>query len=453
VAAMKLTVDQQTYIDTAVAVREAALADEDRRLALETRTTRSARRRLWALVAAMAALGGLATVMLFGALFGGTVRTVAFYGSPDDGGWGTNLASGLDRAMSEFELDLRIVEPLVEPLSEFRQLAADGPDLIISDATPTFIAPGVFADFPEVRFGVIDGFIDSPNTATILFANEQGSFLVGAAAALKSETGVIGFVGGFRLGVLEEFRAGYEAGARYIDPDIEILATYIQEPFAGKELFFVDPFLRPDLGNQRAVALYERGADVVFHVASASGFGVFDAAVEQSDPLGRHLWAIGVDNDQWFQADERQREHVLTSMIKRGDVAVYLLISDLVADSFVPGVREIGVVDDAFAFSRQGSGMTTVIIDRLDEIELEIAAGRIDVPTDPSGAVLDLDPLPDEFEEIFADMSIEEMATYRGWLLDTRPVAMSEACFPSGTVSTCGQLLLSEVDQWLSSLG
>ena len=450
-ATMLLTADELAYLDAATVIREQGRQSEEERLALEAKTTRSAKRRLWGLVAAFVALGGLAAFVISGAVGGSSGPAVVFFGFPEDNGFGSNIASGLDRAVREFGIELHTVVPFVNPGSEFEQIAEDGADLIISDATPTFYSPTVFGDFPDVQFGVIGGFADSPNTAAILFANEQGSFLVGAAAALKSETGVIGYVGGFRVDTLEEFRAGYEAGARYIDPDIEILATYIQEPFAGKELLFVDPFVRPDLGNQRATVLYERGADVVFHAASASGFGVFDAAVEQSDRLGRHLWAIGVDNDQWFQADVQQRDHILTSMIKRVDLAAYLLVEQLIEGDFTGGVNELSMVDDAFDFSRQGDGLSSAMIDELEQIKTDLAEGRIDVPTEPSGRLLVLDPLPKTFDAAFADMSVEQMLDYRAWLLEGRPEAMDNSCYPSGTVTQCGQLMMDHLDEWIGA--
>ncbi len=452
-SAMQLTSDEQMYIDAAIDVREKDHLAEGRRLALEMKTTRSAKRRLWGLAAAVVALGGLAAFLFSGGIGGGGGRgaEIVFFGYPEDNGFGSNIASGLDRAVRDFGVELDTIVPFVEPGREFEQIAQDGAELIISDSTPAFLSPTVFEDFPEQSFGVIDGFVDSPNTAAILFANEQGSFLVGAAAALKSETGVIGYVGGFQVSILEEFRAGYEAGARHIDPDVEILATYIEQPYAEWGLFFVDPFQRPDLGKQRATVLYDRGADVVFHAASASGFGVFDAAVEQSDKLARHLWAIGVDNDQWFQADAQQRGHVLTSMIKRVDIAAYVLVSELVGAGFTGGVRELGLADDAFDFSRQGDGLTRAIIDQLEQIKADIAAGRIDVPTEPSGPLLILDRLPETFDVAFADLSAQQVIDYRAWLLENHSQAMGDACYPSGTINQCGQLMVSQLDNWLST--
>ena len=136
------------------------------------------------------------------------------------------------------------------------------------------------------------------------------------------------------------------------------------------------------------------GADVIFHAAGASGFGVFSAAAGQSDEQGRHLWAIGVDNDQWFQVDSDQRAHLLTSMIKRGDIASYLVTRQFLAGDFTPGPQEIGMADDAFDFSTQGNGLTASMVAELESLKAGIANGRITVPAEPSGELLDLDPLP-----------------------------------------------------------
>jgi basic membrane protein A len=335
---------------------------------------------------------------------------------------------------------------MVDPAGDFRAAAESGPDLIVSDAAPTRISPTVFSDFPDVKFAVIDGFIDSPNTAGILFANEEGSFLAGAAAALKSETGTVGFVGGIRFDSLERFRAGFEAGARFIDPEIEILSTYVDHGRIGD---FLDAFARPDLGEQRATALYELGADVIFQAAGSSGFGVFSAAVGQSDEQGRHLWAIGVDNDQWFQVDPDQRAHLLTSMIKRGDIASYLVTRQFLAGEFTPGAQEIGMADDAFDFSTQGNGLTASMVAELESLKAGIANGRITVPDAPSGELLDLDALPDDFDDVFADLPPDQIADYfYNWLIENYRADAASECFATGTVSRCGQFMIQHFDEW-----
>ena len=127
--------------------------------------------------------------------------------------------------------------------------------------------------------------------ASLVFAEEQGSFLVGAAAALKSQTGTIGFIGGVENDLIKKFEAGYAAGAEAVNPDIEILVNYITQPpdFGG--------FNDPARGKEIAGAQYEAGADVVYSAAGGSGLGAFEAAVDAGAP--GEVWAIGVDSDQY----------------------------------------------------------------------------------------------------------------------------------------------------------
>jgi basic membrane protein A len=257
---------------------------------------------------------------------------------------------------------------------------------------------------------------------------------------------VIGFIGG-SAGVIEGFRAGYEAGANWIDPDVEVLATYVAQPFVD-QLGWVQGFVRADLGHDRAAALYERGADVVFHAAGYSGWGLFDAVVEQSEATGSHLWAIGVDNDQWFDVDEDSRGHVLTSVIKRGDVAAYLLVEEMLSDEPDRSALSVGLLDDAFDYSTQGDGLTDEMIATLDRIEVDIAEGRIEVPSVTSGPVLNLDPVQNAIEEAFADLDPRQINEYvETWLAPRFPDEM-DSCLEVGLDLACAQLIIDHRAEW-----
>ncbi len=151
--------------------------------------------------------------------------------------------------------------------------------------------------------------------ASLLFAEEQGSFLVGAAAALKSQTGTIGFIGGVENDLIKKFEAGYVAGATAANPDIEVLVNYISQPpdFSG--------FSDPARGKEIAASQYEAGADVIYSAAGSSGLGAFEAAAEAGEP--GEVWAIGVDSDQYELVSEELQPYILTSMLKRVDVATF----------------------------------------------------------------------------------------------------------------------------------
>jgi basic membrane lipoprotein Med (substrate-binding protein (PBP1-ABC) superfamily)/DNA-binding SARP family transcriptional activator len=376
---MTLTEIERQFLDDGADKRDDERASQDLRHRDDTRS----RRRLWGLVTTLAALLGVAALFLFGVFTADEGPTVAFFGIRDDGGWNENIAAGMERASQDVTIDLRYVSSVPDLTITFRELADTGPDFVISDGSPTFFAADVYDDFPDVRFGIVDGFYDSPNVDFVSFANEEGAFVVGAAAALKSESGVIGFIGGRQIPVIERFRAGFEAGVHFIDPEAEVLATFVARPGMPDH---GGGFLNRELGRARATELYELGADVVFHAAGFSGLGLFDAVLAQSESTGEHLWAIGVDNDQWFDVTEPQQKHVLTSMIKRGDTAAYRLVERMLSGDNAEAGLEIGLADDGFAFSTQGDGLTDQMIDTLDQIQLDIANGRITVPSVPTGA-------------------------------------------------------------------
>lgn len=269
-----------------------------------------------------------------------------------------------------------------------RLLAETGHELIIANGFA--FAQNVWrvgTEFPEVMFAITDSCAQDDAFATaemdnvrcMLFAEHEGSFLVGVAAALKSETGVIGFIGGVQVPLIEKFQAGFEAGALAANPDIEILpAVYLTQPpdFSG--------FNDPVRGKEAALALYGQGADVVYHAAGGSGLGLFQAADEQSTD-DQHLWAIGVDSDQYEKVgDDALREHILTSMLKRVDVAVFTTIEDFLNGNFTPGPAIFDLAADGVGYSTSG-GFIDDITDQLEQYASQIASGEIEVPETVGG--------------------------------------------------------------------
>lgn len=174
----------------------------------------------------------------------------------------------------------------------------------------------VSADYPDVNFAVIDGFDltgdkTNDNVAYLGFAEEQGSFLVGAAAGLKTKTNVVGFVGGVHMDLIKKFEAGFTQGVKKVNPKAKVLVGYIQESDLKG---FGDPAGGKDVANGQL----DKKADVIYHAAGGSGAGVFEAVTE----AGKGQWAIGVDSDQYLTASADQQPHILTSMLKRVDVAI-----------------------------------------------------------------------------------------------------------------------------------
>lgn len=256
-------------------------------------------------------------------------------------------------------------------------LADSGYDLILGIGFS--FSPGIdeiAGDYPEQYFGIIDGFAaEAPNVANLTFKEHEGSFLVGAAAAMKSETGTIGFLGGQEgTGLIEKFEAGYVAGAQEVNPDIEVLVEYIGDS--------VQAFVDPTKGEALSTKMYDEGADVIYHASGQSGLGLFKAAT-QADK-----YAIGVDSDQSLTASPAERDLILTSMLKRVDTAVYDAIKQVVEDDWQSGTQVFGLevegVDYAVnQYNDNEELLSEDIQARLDEYKQQIIDGDITVPENP----------------------------------------------------------------------
>ena len=243
---------------------------------------------------------------------------------------------------------------------------------------------------PFVNFAITDSeminfALDPPapycaNVRGMVFSEQEGSFLVGVAAALKSTTGKIGFIGGVSgIGLIEKFEAGFIAGARAVNPDIEVVSEYITEfpNFGG--------FGAPDLAREIALAMYDEGSDIVYAAAGLSGSGMFAAALEYSEANDTHVWGIGVDSDQYLTVDPSQQPYVLTSMIKRVDVAVFYAIADHLTGNFTAGPARYDLAADGVGYSTSG-GFIDDIVDQIEAYKAQIIAGDIEVPVLPEDA-------------------------------------------------------------------
>jgi len=301
-------------------------------------------------------------------------------GGRGDKSFNDSAAAGLDKAVN----DLGVASTELEPSAggenreeNLRLLAEAGNDLIFGIGFAYGDAMLATAtDFGDTNFAIVDSVVDAPNVASLVFAEHEGSALVGAAAALKTQTNKVGFIGGVAgLGLIEKFQAGYEFGVAQINPDIEVLVTYLTEfpDFAG--------FNDPAAGKEAALAMYEDGADVVYHAAGGSGAGLFEAARETSEASGTKVWAIGVDSDQYETAGAEVQQYILTSMLKRVDVAVFATINNFVTGADQSGVVLFDLSADGVGFSTSG-GFVDDIKGQLDELREKIIKGEVTVPSE-----------------------------------------------------------------------
>ncbi|MCG9132277.1 BMP family ABC transporter substrate-binding protein [Candidatus Poribacteria bacterium] len=224
----------------------------------------------------------------------------------------------------------------------------------------------VAPEFPDVKFAIFDVVLDIPNVASVNYKSNEGSFLVGAIAALKSEGNKIGYIGGVDVPLLREFEAGYIAGIQAINPDAEIAIEYISEDVTG--------FGQPDRAKELALAQYESGVDVIYVAAGGSGQGVLEAAQEQQkfiiwvDSNGNHL-APGI---------------VLTSMTKEIPTSVQRIIREAVEGSFTAGVRYFGLEEGDVSYAvdeHNQSLLSDDIIATVESLKAKIITDEIVVPS------------------------------------------------------------------------
>ncbi len=302
---------------------------------------------------------------------------IVYTGLLGDKSYNDSANIGAKKATEDFGVEVTSLEGLTAQEWEANLISAceDDYDLIIgaSSNIADFIQEHG-PNYPDKMFAVIDTTVDLPNVQSISFAQNEGSFLAGAAAALftqhteiegVNDKAIIGWVGGMDIPVLHDFYTGYEQGAKYINPDIKILQS-----FAGS---WTDPLK----GKELTLAQFDQGADIVMNVASGTGPGILEAAKEAGK------YAIGVDLDQ----DNDQPGSVLTSMVKRVDSAVYLTIQSAVEGNFQGGstkylsLAENGVSLTDFSVMKEhlGDKFPQEIVDKVDELAKKIIDGEIKV--------------------------------------------------------------------------
>jgi basic membrane protein A len=223
----------------------------------------------------------------------------------------------------------------------------------------------VAAQFPKKQFAIVDSQVDAPNVRCLLFEEHEGAYVIGAIAAMCSKTGKIGYVGGMDIPLIRRFEMGYEAGAKKINPEIQVTANYVGVTS--------EAWNNPPKGKELAVAQYDAGVDIIFAAAGASGLGVFDAAED------RKKFAIGVDaNQNWTKPGL-----ILTSMLKRVDLAVYSAIEDAKNGKFTGGVKRFGLADHGVDYAvdeYNAKILPESVRKRADDLKAEIIAGKIVVP-------------------------------------------------------------------------
>ncbi|MDX3195505.1 BMP family ABC transporter substrate-binding protein [Streptomyces sp. MN03-5084-2B] len=300
-------------------------------------------------------------------------------GGRGDASFNDAAAAGTDKAKAE--LGVTTVNESTASASEAESAKQQRLDQMASSGLNPIVAVGfayadsvkaVAAKYPDTKFAIVDDdSITLPNVTSLVFAEEQGSFLAGVAAAYKSKKCHIGFVGGVNTPLIQKFEAGFLQGAKTVSSKIKIEDEYLTP--AGDFSGFQDP----PKGNAKAAAEIAKGADVIYHAAGASGKGVFDAA-----KAGNAL-AIGVDSDQYNQKTvEADKDVIITSMLKRVDVAVFDYVQAVAKGDLSGLPKRFDLKVDGVGYATSG-GKIDDIKDVLDGYKAQIISGAITVSDKP----------------------------------------------------------------------
>ena len=282
--------------------------------------------------------------------------------------------AGLDRAQKELGIDFDYVEP--QSIADFetflQQMSSTKMYDVIISVGYDQVEPlkKVAPQFPNQKFAIIDENVALPNVASFVSKEEEGSFLVGALAGMVKKTDLvkdnntIGFISALDIPLLDRFYAGYEAGARYVNPDIKVIANYVggNAPLS-------------DITTAKEIALkqFSQGADIIYHAAGGSGLGLFQAAKEKG------FYAIGVNSNQ----NVIDPDHIIASMLKRVDNAAYVIAKSLVDGSLATGgLSVLGLASDGIGYTIAESNVAVdpEILAVVEKIKEAIVSGELVIP-------------------------------------------------------------------------
>lgn len=289
-------------------------------------------------------------------------------GGKDDKSFNASAFAGMSRAEKELKLSFKYVEATDDNAyaSLMRSFAMKKFDLIVAIGVAQADAVKKAAsEFPEIHFAIVDATVNAPNVRSLMFKEHEGSFLVGAAAAMTSKSGKIGFIGGMDIPLIRRFEMGYSAGAKLINPKIELISNFVG--------ITSDAWNNPTKAKELALAQYNKGADIIFTAAGASSMGLFDAAEEKAK------FAIGVDSNQnWVKPG-----HILTSMLKKVDTAVFETCKVSMTGKFAGGVQYYGLENSGvdYAIDQYNEKILPQSVrKKIDGLKKDIISGKIKVP-------------------------------------------------------------------------
>lgn len=269
---------------------------------------------------------------------------------------------GIIKASDDYKIDILVLESETEDdyVKTVSTVASEGANLVIAVGhIDSSKLEEIATESPDTMFAVVDSDCEGPeNVMNLSFKNEEGAFLIGVIAAMTTETGKLGFIGGVRNETVEAFEYGYLAGISAVNPEAEVETQYI------------DCFDDTEAGKQAALMLIDDGVDIIFHAAGESGVGVIEAAAE------RDVWAVSVDKDSQLIDNNT----VLCSLFKRVDNGVYLSVQNYMEGKFSGGVYEFGLDFEAVGYEDGGKNVKKEVRAQADRFAKAILSGEIQVP-------------------------------------------------------------------------
>lgn len=284
------------------------------------------------------------------------------------------LYNGAQKAKMALGIDVVEMESNAETWGMRLQEAAQTSDLVITSgyqmADPVSrVAP----EFPEVMFVIFDAAVDLPNVVSFTHRVNEGTFLLGAIAGLKTQTGKVGYLGGANVPLLHEFEAGYLAGVKAVNPDAEIMRSYVADDQHG--------FYNPVRGHEIATTQYESGVDVIYTMADQSGFGAIEAAKTAENRYV--IW-------NYIDITDVAPGIILTGLRVGIDVSAFNVVQEFAAGNLVAGVRSVGLAEDnvGYLLTDGNKGLISDdILEKVEALKASIIAGEITVPVVPEVGV------------------------------------------------------------------
>lgn len=295
------------------------------------------------------------------------VGLILAMGGLGDKSFNDSAYAGLLKAQKDFDIEVKYVEPnsWMEDAYFLEEYSQNGFDLIIATSyTAQDAMEDISSKFPNTKYAIVDTRAkEGANIASLVFDESEGSFLVGAIAAKMSKTGKVGFIGALDIPLINRFKSGYEQGAKYVNPNISVITTYV-----GGDAPFSDPLK----GKEHAYSLANQGVDVIYHASGNTGIGILEGVKEKG------IYGIGVDCDQ----DDIVKGQVLTSMLKNVNNAIYKVIEDSVNGEFKGqvynfGLKENGVGTTDFKYTKEIIGSEN--IEFVQKLKEGIISGEIKV--------------------------------------------------------------------------